>query len=249
MQRKYLKTMNRTLYPLLCGWLLVSLPWADCAAQQLTTYRATYDLFYKGRHAGTSEFSVTEEPADEAYRFVSNSRLRGIIGRLVAPHPVLEDSRFVVNAGQIRPAAFHYEDGSRKGEDNYTVAFDWDAGVARVTTDDGPREFPLEGAVLDRGTSQVAAMFDAARGATPPTYRIIGDDGIEVYDVAELAPAATTTGLGEMQTRRFSHHRNGSSRMTVLWLASELRFLPVRIEQLRDGEARTVFVLQSVDFD
>lgn len=214
----------------------------------ITPYSASYELFYKGRRAGMSEFSVSRNAESDTWRFVSNSRLRGIVGRLVAPRPVIEDSRFVLERGEIRPAVFHYEDGSRKGDDNYEIAFDWSAGTAQLTTGNGPREVVLEPGILDRGTSQVAAMLDAARGTTPETYRIIDDDGLEVYEVTALGPATTTTGIGEIETVRFSQQRIGSSRSTVLWTAPGLHHLPVRIEQIRDGEAQTVFVLESVEF-
>lgn len=222
-------------------------PAAD--AHAMTAYRATYEVFYKGRRAGSSTFSVLHNADDGSWQFVSNSRLRGIVARLVAPRPVIEDSRFVLDQGRIRPTGFHYEDGSRKGEDNYDIAFDWGTATAKIRTADGPRDFDLEIGVLDRGTSQVAIMLDAARGTIPPTYRIIDDDGIDLYEVTELDPATTTTGAGEHETRRFSEQRPGSSRATVLWIAPALRHLPVRIEQLRNGEPRTAFVLESVEFD
>lgn len=241
--------MRRVGHFMIACCVLGPLPFAELAAQSITAYEASYELVYKGRSAGESVFSVSHNAADGSYRFTSNSRLRGIIGRLVAPRPVVEESRFRFEQDRIRPVEFHYEDGSRKGEDNYEVVFDWEAGVATLTTENGSRDIALEPDALDRGTSQVAVMLDAARGTTPETYRIIDDDGLEVYEVTKLGPAATTTGIGEIETIRFSQQRIGSSRSTVLWTAPELHHLPVRIEQIRDGEPQTVFVLQSVEFD
>jgi hypothetical protein len=47
-----------------------------------------------------------------------------------------------------------------------------------------------------------------------------------------------------VQTVRFEQTREGSSRRTVLWLAPEYAYLPVRIEQFRNGEIETVFALE-----
>jgi len=233
---------------LACG-LLAGIPAGPAVAQAVSTYRASYEIFYKGHRAGLSEFSVMQNTDDGTYRFVSNSRLRGIIAWFVAPRPIVENSSFHVEGGQLRPAAFFYEDGSRKGDDNYRIAFDWPAGAATLTTEDGPREIKLESGYFDRGSAQVATMLDAARGAVPGAYRIIDDDGLETYAVTKLGDARTTTGIGELATINFSQQRTGSSRRTILWMAPELRFLPVRIEQTRDGEAETVLVLESIEFD
>ena len=54
------------------------------------------------------------------------------------------------------------------------------------------------------------------------------------------------TGSGPSTTRVLTQQRAGSSRATWLWVAPELRFLPVRIEQRRDGEVQTAFELISV---
>jgi len=55
------------------------------------------------------------------------------------------------------------------------------------------------------------------------------------------------TGSGTVATRVLTQQRTGSSRVTSLWVAPELRFLPVRIEQRRDGEVQTTFELINVD--
>jgi hypothetical protein len=58
--------------------------------------------------------------------------------------------------------------------------------------------------------------------------------------------ATTATGIGQVATRAFVQHREGSSRATTIWAAPKLRYLPVRIEQRKDGEVQTAFILSSV---
>jgi hypothetical protein len=211
-------------------------------------FRANYEVVYKGRSAGVSEFSVTQEGANSEYRFASHTKLRGLAARLVVPHAIVENSRFTVVEGLIRPGEFEYQDGSRKGGDNYGIQFDWAGGQAALAIEDGLREIPLHPGVFDRGSSQVAIMLDAAADRVPARYEIIDDDGLEIYEVSELDPAPAPTGYGAIPSRRFSQQRQGSSRSTVLWLAPSLGFLPARIEQIRNGEAETIFVLDSVEF-
>jgi hypothetical protein len=55
------------------------------------------------------------------------------------------------------------------------------------------------------------------------------------------------TGVGSLETRRYIQHREGSSRSTWLWVAPSLGYLPVRVEQRRNDEVQTSFLLTGVD--
>ncbi len=89
-------------------------------------------------------------------------------------------------------------------------------------------------------------MRDLAATGAPRTYTIADEDSVADYEYTDNGTATTTTGIGSVETARLTQQRAGSSRATWLWVAPELRFLPVRIEQRRDGEVQTAFTLVSV---
>jgi hypothetical protein len=72
------------------------------------------------------------------------------------------------------------------------------------------------------------------------------DDSVTDYDYMDNGATTTPTGLGALATTQLVQHREGSSRTNYLWVAPSLKFLPVRIEQRRDGEITTAFTLTSV---
>lgn len=220
----------------------------DASAQsQISTYAAIYDVTYKGRKAGRSQFTVSAGEQAGQYTFMSSMRARGIL-RLARPNPAVDRSVFAVAAnGAITPLEFKFEDGSRKGEDNVEIAFDWADAEANVTSESGPAAIPLEAGVLDRGTLQVAMMRDLARGASVGPYTIIDEDGLKTYVYGLHEEAQTETGIGRILARKLVQQREGSSRSTALWVAPEYGYLPVRIEQMRDGVAETVFLLESLE--
>ncbi len=212
----------------------------------VTTYQAEYEARYKGRRVGSSEFSVTRNEGSEAYEFKSVSRFRGLL-KLFSPRPVVEVSEFTVENGRIRPLAYSYEDGSRKGKDNFQIVFDWDNGVATTTAEDQTIQSELVDGALDRGSMQVALMIDMhAEG--PWSYTLIDEDGMRVYEYSADGEEILATPLGNIATRKYVQQRPGSSRRTLMWLAGGLNDLPVRIEQQRDGETRAAFHLQSVEW-
>lgn len=211
----------------------------------VATYTATYRAEYKGKDAGTAEFSVRYLADRDIYEFSSSVLAKGLL-KLARPKPAVERSQFRVTSAGVQPLEFWYEDGSRSGEDNFHVVFDWERRVATVSSDAGRREIALPGPTLDRGSLQAALMRDVAAAGLQPTYKLADEDSIADYAYTENGTATVQTGIGPVEARIVTQQRAGSSRETWLWLAPELRFLPVRIEQRRDGEVQTAFALVGV---
>lgn len=215
------------------------------AAEAVPTYTATYQVEYKGKDLGTSEFSVRHSADSDVYEFSSRTVAKGLL-KLMSPNPVIERSKFRVTDAGIVPLEFTYEDGSRKGEDNVHIAFDWERRIATVTDSSGRREIALRAGALDRGSLQVALMRDLATTGRPAHYLVADEEAVKDYVYMEHGETTTATGIGSLATRELMQQREGSSRSTWLWVAPDLGFLPVRIEQRRDGEVQTAFTLASV---
>jgi hypothetical protein len=210
-------------------------------------YSAVYQIEYKGRIVGRSEFSVRYDKQDERYRFSSSSSFRGIL-RFLSPNPVVERSDFVSEAGRITSLEFWLEDGSRKGDENINIKFDWSSGIATATTENQQNEYPIERGTLDRGTMQVQLMIDMARAGPQGGYTLADGDGLRTYAYRAEPGMVLETPLGQFETEAFIQERSGSSRQTFIWAAPDLHHLPVRIEQKRAGQTRTVLLLESVDW-
>jgi hypothetical protein len=225
--------------------LAFAAPSALGADATVATYTATYRVIYKGKEAGTAEFGVRQLAEQDVYEFSSRVMAKGML-KLARPNPAVERSQFRVDAGGIRPLQFWYEDGSRSGEDNFKIEFDWARRVATVSNADARREIALPEAALDRGSLQVALMRDLAAAGAVRSFKLADEDGVVEYEYTDNGTATMPTGSGPVATRLLTQQRIGSSRTTSLWVAPELRFLPVRIEQRRDGEVQTAFELVSV---
>ena len=229
-----------------CLLVLAAWPAQDPAAGPVPTYRATYDVFYERRRVGRSEFSVTHNRAADTYRFESVSRLRGLF-RLISPRPLVELSEFNYRAGRIRPLRYAYEDGTRRGDDSYRVDFDWETGVATTSAQARTIRSALVDGMLDRGSMQVAVMLDLQASA-PNAYTLVDADGVGVYEYAMDGEQSLDTPLGAIAAQKYIQQRRNSTRRTVIWVAETLNYLPIRIEQQRDGVTRAAFELQSVEW-
>jgi hypothetical protein len=225
--------------------LAVAADEAGAADASVATYTATYRVEYKGKEAGVSQWSV-RDLGDGRYEFQARITPKGML-KLIRPKPTIERSQFRVDGAAFRPLEYWYEDGSRSGEDNWHLVFDWDRRVATVSTAEARRELAVPDTALDIGTLKAAVMRDLAAKGAPGPYEIADEDSVGTYEYTDSGPATLTTGVGSLETQLFVQRRAGSSRSTWLWVAPTLRFMPVRVEQRRNDEIQTSFLLESVD--
>ncbi|HEY5622787.1 MAG TPA: DUF3108 domain-containing protein [Gammaproteobacteria bacterium] len=214
----------------------------------IRTYTATYQVHYDGRQRGTSSRSVAYDDATGTYVFRSVTVLRGFLLRMAAPRPIVEHSVFRSRNGSLIPLEFSYQDGTRRGAGNVEIRFDWDAGTLSVTKRGTVAMFDAEQGTLDPGSAQVRVMVDAARPARTTTLPLADGDGPLRYRYSRPGREIVETIAGSQTAEVTLQQRDGSSRETLYWLAPALDYLPVRIEQRRDGETRLAFVLESVEW-
>ena len=225
--------------------LVVATDEATAADASVATYTAKYRVEYKGKEAGVSDWSV-RDLGDDRYEFTARIMPKGML-KLIRPKPTIERSQFRLEGAALRPLEYWYEDGSRSGEDNWHLVFDWDRRVATVTTAEARRELAVPDIALDIGTLKAAVMRDLVAKGAPGPYEIADQDSVGTYEYSDSGPATLATGVGSLETQLFVQRRAGSSRSTWLWVAPTLGFLPVRVEQRRGDEVQTAFLLQSVD--
>lgn len=234
---------------ILCAALLLPLALGvviEAAEPQVASYTARYEVEFRGRVAGMAEFAVSHDERRGIYTFSSRTRARGLL-RLARPNEVVERSDFVVENGQIRPLEFRYEDGSRKGEDDFHLVFDWAQGFVAVNRGGESFQLELTPGVLDRGAMQVALMRDIEATGRPGPYTVANDDELASYEYVRQDDGKIETASGTFRAQSFLQQRAGSSRTTLVWVVPELRYLPAVIEQYRDGELRTRMSLEWVE--
>lgn len=242
------RTQYRLLITALTGALLVEMGLAIASEDPaIRPYEATYQISYKGRIVGRSEFSLQYDEYGNHYQFSSTSRFHGLL-RFIAPKPLIQRSVFLSKEGTITPLEFWFEDGSNSGRDNIHIIFDWNEDLATVISAEQQNQYPITQNTLDPGTIQVQFMLDLARSASLNNYTLVDENGLKTYSNVVESDQRVQTALGKFSTRVFVQEREGSSRQTLIWAAPKLHQLPVRIEQKNDSETHTVFLLESINW-
>lgn len=219
---------------------------ATAASAQLTEYRAEYGARYKSRNVGTTVFALERTGETGEYVFSTTMQAKGLL-RFASPRPIIDRSEFTLDGTSIVPQRFTHEDGSRKGEDNHTIEFDWNNASAAVSGDGFSRDIELQRGVLDRGSLQVALMHTLAAGQQPGAFSVLDEQSVDEYLYEFEGEHTIETELGNIEVLRYRQQRNGSSRYTLIDLAPSLDYIPARIEQIRDGESRSAFTIEAFE--
>ncbi|MEM7081483.1 MAG: DUF3108 domain-containing protein [Pseudomonadota bacterium] len=187
---------------------------------------------------------TTELRKDEAgYRGTSRIKPRGL-ARFATRGEIVNQSIFQLSDQGVQPLAFTGSDMISKRKKQASLNFDWDAlrvtgqaaqkksGKRIETVIDTEAETDMHDAI----SLQYALMHDLHNDALKAHYTLLDGSDIKRINITRLEPAALRVPYGEFDVVPVQHQVEGSSRITTFWLAEELGYLPIKIEQTRKGK-------------
>ncbi len=219
-------------------------PW-PAAAQSLQPFSVVYELSRSVAKAEVAQ-SLRRGAAENEFVYDSRAQAKGFIA-LMFPQTPTQASRFLLTEQGIRPLEFTLEDGTNKNEHDASIEFDWAASRARTTYGEKSVDFEIEAGTLDPLTVYVAVMRDLGNGVDAPSYTVVERGRLRSYAFHKQDEERIETQAGVFGTVRYRLDRSRSKHVTVSWFAPSLGFLPVRMEQWRNGKLKTTMELVSVD--
>lgn len=144
-------------------------------------------------------------------------------------------SEFTTNEDGVRPVSFHEVDTIRDDPET-RIQFDWTTNQASGTVGSEEVLLQLDGIAHDNVSIQYALMHDLLNGGPDNTYVLFDVDKMRVANVSNVGTRQIKTKAGSYEVVGIQHQKEGSSRVTTLWCAAELDYLPVVIEQHRKGK-------------
>jgi hypothetical protein len=209
------------------------------AAVTLKPHRVAYNVEISILN-GTLTTVVTEVGAG----FMANSVIKPVgLSKIVARGAIQESSFFLTDENGVRPEQYRSIDTLSSDNEYVNFDFDWRAKTVEGTVNDEPIEFKLEGRVHDRVSIQYQLMLDLLNGGASEQYFMLDGDELKQLEVRNIGEKQVKVPFGTFDAVGIQHRKKNSSRTTVLWCAIELDYLPVVIEQHRDGELRVRAVL------
>ncbi len=215
--------------------LLLALYAAPLQAEStLTPHAATYKV--KISVLG-GQLNTELRATPNGYAAVHEIKPTGI-SRLFLRGTIRETSRFDTTADGVRPREYESVDQLSRQKTNASISFDWESGEARGTVNGEEVVSVMDALAHDRVSIQYELMHDLLNGEPSPNYTMFEIDRLRPVNVSVVGKKTVTVPAGNFEVVGIQHQAEGSKRISTLWCAEELGFLPVIIEQHRKGKLR-----------
>ena len=225
---------------------LLGIAAAHAEAPQLQPYVATYAVSYRGLEAGTITMHLTHDAGSNRYTFETRAN-PSMLARFVIGRDAVERTVVETTADGIRPLQWHLEDGKSGKDGDGDLSFDWNANKVSGEYEGKPVELATQAGLQDRLSIQLAVTAALVQGREPASIVMVNGDRTREYTYARGATAQVDTKLGKQDTIIYESTRPNSNRVSRVWHAPSLQFLPVRAEQIRKGKVETVMQLVALE--
>lgn len=202
-------------------------------AAELTPHRAQYKVKIS---VISGQLDTELRRTEEGYSAQHVIKATGI-ARMLTSGTIDVSSTFTAGSDGVRPVSYHAIDTVTK-EPEAHIRFDWSTNLASGTVGEDEVQLQLDGVSHDAVSIQYELMHDLLNGGPSASYVIFDVDKLLPVTVSNTGRKTVTTKAGSYDVIGIQHHREDKSRTTTLWCAPELDYLPVIIEQHRDGKLR-----------
>jgi Protein of unknown function (DUF3108) len=227
---------------MLAGWLLASAPLVPAAAPaepgpgELQPYTARYQVSYRGLAGGQIEASLKPGPEPHVWLYETRA-FPNFLGKMAISPSARERSTMEVSPAGVRPLEFEFNDGSAEEAKDIRVRFDWAAGRVTGVADGEEFAYDVKPGTQDTASIQAAMMVELLAGRTPAGFPILTGGKLRDYRYWSEGTGRITTPAGPFDTVIWASQRDGSSRVSRVWHAPSLGFVPVQAIQYRKGRA------------
>ncbi len=166
------------------------------------------------------------------------------MSRILAHGDITEISEFAVGDEGVYPIAYQTNDTIDKDDPRADIQFDWDTFEASGTVNDEEFRLTLDRLRQDRVSIQYALMHDLLNNELSEKYELFEADKLKTLNVRSIGTREISVPAGTFTAVGIQHQAENSSRVTTLWCAEELDYLPVVIEQHRKGKRRVKATLR-----
>ena len=226
--------------------LLGGLSVAHADTPELHPYVATYAVSYRGLEAGTITMHLSREAGTNRYTYETRAN-PSMLARLVVGREAVERTIVETMSDGIRPVQWHLEDGKSGKDGDGDLKFDWTANKVTGEFEGKPVDLPTQSGLQDRLSIQLAVTAALVQGREPAAIVMVNGDRTREYTYTRGASAQVDTKIGKQDTIVYESTRPNSNRVSRVWHAPSLQFLPVRAEQIRKGKVETVMQLVALE--
>lgn len=203
-------------------------------ASVLQPYTARYQVSYRGLSGGEIEQSFHRGSAPNQWLYETRA-FPNLLGRIAVSPQAREVSSITVTSAGVRPVSYSLNDGSADATKDVRLSYDWAGGHVTGNAKGKPVDLPLVPGTQDTASVQAAMIASRLEGRKPQTFRIITGDNVHDYRYWSEGMQQVMTPFGQVEAEVWVSQRDGSNRVSKVWHAPSLGFVPVQAIQYRKG--------------
>ena len=211
----------------------------------MDSFTARYEVSLAGLTIGESELTLTIS-SDGRYRMSFNTKPSGIAALLVSDQ-LTEQVEGTLRQGQPQPVHYRQQRGDKNNEKAVEVDFQWPQGRLLAREGNEQQTLAVQPGTVDPLSLYLQVMTDLQRGRRPAQYTLIDGTDLKTYQISWESEQTLDTPLGSLQSVPASRSKPGSDRVTRLWFAPDLNYLPIRVIQTKGDKEKLKLILQSVE--
>jgi hypothetical protein len=219
---------------------------APPAATTMKPYTARYQVSYRGLSGGQIEASF--KPGAGAGQWLYETRaFPNLFGRIAVSPQARERSTMIVTATGVRPLTFDFNDGSSETAKDVRHTFDWSSNRVTGQAEGKPFAFDVTPGTQDTASVQAAMMVERLAGRSPTGFPIITGSKLRDYRYWMEGVQQVVTPFGQVAAEVWASQRAGSDRVSKIWHAPSLGYVPVQAIQYRKGTPQVQMKLVSLE--
>lgn len=212
-------------------------------AGDLPDFEASYILKRGSLRIGSSNIEFRSS-SDGSYVYESHSWPTRWVAWLLKDR-LHESSRGNIIDGSLRPDAYHYlrTGGSREREAD--LSFDWQQKLVKNRVEGSLWEMEIPRGTIDKLASQLGMMLALRQDKDDVTFQVADGGRLKEYRFKVIGQETVAVPAGSFETVKITRLRDNKERVTHVWCAPELNYLPVRIFQRETDGAEYTSDLES----
>ncbi|MDH4260404.1 MAG: DUF3108 domain-containing protein, partial [Gammaproteobacteria bacterium] len=147
---------------------------------RLVPFIADYDVKYGNLSAGSSRTELRRASLPGQWQFESRTKASGL-ARLIMGGTIVQQSIFQLEAGDLQPLSYRYDDGEKGSEGNVSLDFDWAAGRVKGISKAAAADIEVEAGLQDAASMQALVLLRLNSGVEPGLIAMIEKDEIKYY--------------------------------------------------------------------
>lgn len=201
-------------------------------------YTARYQVTFRGISGGEIESQFSRGAGDGQWKYETHV-FPSLLARMAISPQATEASTMQVTPDGVRPLSFSFNDGSSDTDKDVRLSYDWAAKKVTGSNGGEPVALDLLPGTHDTASVQAAMILERLAGRKPTSFRIITDGKLREYRYWQEGTQQVMTPYGKVDTEIWASQRNGSTRVSKVWHAPSLGYVPVQAVQYRKGKAET----------